>query len=682
MKILITLLLITVSFWSYSQCTVTIETQSDSLDCGDCFDLTAVGVAQDTLLGEDFNSGALGPGWFTSQTLMYTNPCGPTPDGTPAGWFGDQQAHPRELETNDYDLSCGGDICFEMKYATQGGSGSCEGPDLTGEGVDLQYSIDGGVTWVSIHYEAVLNNGTDPIQTQWTQYCHTIPAAAMTTSTRFRWIQTGTSGAGNDHWGLDNIAVLGTICGTYYYDWNVDGTTDPADTNDCIIQNVQTYDVVFTDGISDSCFASIDMYGVIDPNLPNDTSFCGLIDTAIVSNPIGGSGDYDYVWNNGDTDSIYEGPTIGNYYVDIVDVNYPGCTASDSILFQNYPFADVDFDASPLCQGSLTNFTDMSTLPPGFNIDNWSWNFDNQGNTSTDQNPSYEFTGVGTYNVKLTVETEFGCVTDTTIELFIEPSPYANFTYPPVCQGEEIQFTNTSIGNFVNSKWFFETGTDTVYSTDASYTFPSSGTFDVTLTIEDANGDCTNTNTIPVTVLPAPDVSFVADPISGEPVLDVSFFNDPSNLVSNYWDFADGNNTTELNDTIFHSFTDAGVYTVTHTGVDANGCTNTYSTDIFVDFPEVQFEIPNIVTPNNDGVNDGFYINYKAAYETITEFEINILNRWGTSLRTYNEPDFVWDGKSKSGTQVADGTYFYKITFKTLKGKTYNEHGFVQVVNN
>src|SRR5690554_2297184 len=149
-KILSTIILVSFSFWSYSQCTVTIDTASDSLDCGECFDLTAVGLAQQVLMSENFNNNQLGPGWTTNQTVMFNNPCGAPPDGSPSAWFGNQQTQPRILETIDYDMTCGGDICFMMKYAAQGGSGSCEGPDAANEGVKFQYSINGGATWVMI----------------------------------------------------------------------------------------------------------------------------------------------------------------------------------------------------------------------------------------------------------------------------------------------------------------------------------------------------------------------------------------------------------------------------------------------------------------------------------------------------------------------------------------------------
>ncbi|PWH86773.1 PKD domain-containing protein [Brumimicrobium oceani] len=678
MKLLYTAIFVFLAFWSYSQCSVTIQTASDSVDCAECFDLTAVGIAQDTLQYEDFNNG-LSSGWSTTNNVMFGNPCGPTLDGSPALWWGNVPP-PRTLTSVAFDLTCGGDVCFDLDFAGDDGGPHCEDPDQPNEGVYFQYSINNGASWVTIFYFQPTNNKSGPYY-QWANYCFSIPPAAQTTSTLFRWQSDDPTSASNDHWGIDNVAILGNLCNSYYYDWNVDGTTNPADTNICITQNTETYNVIFTDGFQDTCYASIDMHAVMYPNLPNDTSFCGYTDIDIVSNPTGGTGTYDFLWNNGDTDNTIENATTNIYYVDIVDGTYPGCTASDTIDFGMHPNPEVNFSASPLCQGAPTNFIDSTLLPPGFTVDTWNWNFNNQGATSTDQNPSHLFSGVGTYNVKLTVETEFGCTGDTTITFFIEPSPFANFDYTQACQGEEVEFTNTSLGNYENSHWVFTNDTDTIYAEDTTFIFEGSGDYDVTLIVEDINGACISNSTQTVFVNPAPDVSFTADPIFGEPVLDVTFLTDISGLVDNYWDFQDGNTTIELNDTIYNSFEDAGLYNVSHTGTSPEGCTNTYSLEIRVEYPEVILEIPNVFTPNNDGVNDGFYINYIAAYETITEFEIVILNRWGTVVKTYSEPDFIWDGTNKSGNKVSDGTYFYKANFSTIKGQNYEEHGFVQVVN-
>ena len=48
---------------------------------------------------------------------------------------------------------------FEMRYAIQGHSAPCEGPDLTNEGFILQYSLNNS-TWVNIDYWPPLNGGS------------------------------------------------------------------------------------------------------------------------------------------------------------------------------------------------------------------------------------------------------------------------------------------------------------------------------------------------------------------------------------------------------------------------------------------------------------------------------------------------------------------------------------------
>ncbi|PWH81438.1 T9SS type B sorting domain-containing protein [Brumimicrobium oceani] len=265
-KIILFIATIFTANFAISQCDIDINTATTSIDCGNTFVLTAVGTSQISLLDENFNNSTLASGWIPNQPVMFSNPCGAPPDGSPSAWFGNSQPHPRFLETTDYDVTCGGDICFMMKYATQGGSGSCEGPELTSEGVDLQYSLNSGATWVSIAYHPPLNGGYDAYQTTWNQYCYAIPAAAQTTSTRFRWIQGGSHGANNDHWGIDDVLISALNCAVYYYDWAVDGTQNTADTVITQSVNSKTYNVIYTNGIDDTCSASITIDASLSPD--------------------------------------------------------------------------------------------------------------------------------------------------------------------------------------------------------------------------------------------------------------------------------------------------------------------------------------------------------------------------------------------------------------------------------
>ncbi|MEX2485770.1 MAG: PKD domain-containing protein, partial [Brumimicrobium sp.] len=477
-------------------CQLSIDSSlpSDTTDCGDCFTLTAIGEDDVPLLESNFNNNSLGPGWSSNVTVMYSNPCGAPPDGTPAAWFG-LGTQPREMETVDYNVSCGGEICFEMKYATQGGSGNCEGPDLVGEGVYLQYSTNGGATWINIQYHPP-NGGYDPQLTQWNEYCYNIPVAAQTNSTRFRWFQDVGSGAMFDHWGLDNIYVTGTNCGTFYYDWGADGSENVADTNVCLDGNEQTYNVIYTDGLSDTCSASITIYSDLQVELDADTLICGLTEIDLVPTTSGGSGNFDYEWSTGDvTPQLDDVDTTSLYWVEITDIDHPNCNNRDSAMIEIYPNPDIDFSVFPLCLGVPSEFEDATTLPDGYNIDSWNWNFDDNGATSNDQNPIHSFSDVGDYDVTLTVVTENGCDSDSTRMITVDPQPVADFNFEDVCHGETTMFTDESTGDYATTDWDFDDGSPINTESDPAHEYAEDGDYNVTLIITSASGVCGDTIT-------------------------------------------------------------------------------------------------------------------------------------------------------------------------------------------
>ncbi|MCL2414119.1 MAG: gliding motility-associated C-terminal domain-containing protein [Bacteroidales bacterium] len=82
----------------------------------------------------------------------------------------------------------------------------------------------------------------------------------------------------------------------------------------------------------------------------------------------------------------------------------------------------------------------------------------------------------------------------------------------------------------------------------------------------------------------------------------------------------------------------------------------------------MHFEIPNVFTPNGDGINDEFKINWRYPLQNIVVFTIRIFNRWGNLVFESNDPNFEWDGNNQAtGRPAPDGTYFYVIEF-TLPG--------------
>ncbi|GIV34699.1 MAG: hypothetical protein KatS3mg031_2234 [Chitinophagales bacterium] len=199
-------------YQAVAQCVVTASLTEPDIICGDCTVLNASGRGQGlSVFSENFNSG-VPVGWDTTQQARFDNPCSPTGvDGTPHIWFGNSSGVPRLLRTIPYDLTpatAGVTVCFDLLFATQtGNSGTpCEGPDEPDEGVYLQYSTDGGVTWHTIHYFDP-NGGTDPLLVNWNNWCFQLPQDAISPNTQIRWFQDNDSGADFDHWGLDNVVI-------------------------------------------------------------------------------------------------------------------------------------------------------------------------------------------------------------------------------------------------------------------------------------------------------------------------------------------------------------------------------------------------------------------------------------------------------------------------------------------
>jgi len=65
--------------------------------------------------------------------------------------------------------------------------------------------------------------------------------------------------------------------------------------------------------------------------------------------------------------------------------------------------------------------------------------------------------------------------------------------------------------------------------------------------------------------------------------------------------------------------------------------------------------IPNVFTPNNDGVNDTFHVN------CLTEsWNLFIYDRWGNLVYASKQGQgAAWDGYNMVGLKVDDGVYFY-----------------------
>jgi len=101
----------------------------------------------------------------------------------------------------------------------------------------------------------------------------------------------------------------------------------------------------------------------------------------------------------------------------------------------------------------------------------------------------------------------------------------------------------------------------------------------------------------------------------------------------------------------------AGCYAIT--AIDSFNNESPMSDTICVDNCPV-YELPNIITPGGDGVNDSFRPHYGWRY--VKEVEMHIYNRWGEEIFFTTDPALGWGGTTKTGDLLPNGTYFYVCT--------------------
>ena len=121
------------------------------------------------------------------------------------------------------------------------------------------------------------------------------------------------------------------------------------------------------------------------------------------------------------------------------------------------------------------------------------------------------------------------------------------------------------------------------------------------------------------------------------------------------------------------------IISITYTviGTDTNNCTNTDSIIVNVILSSSNQRVPNVFTPNGDGMNECFSID---SANTIKSLSFYIFNRWGDQVFYSANPEGCWDGKNENGQSVSDGTYFYIIEGETNCGLQFKMRGTVLLV--
>ncbi len=372
-----------------------------------------------------------------------------------------------------------------------------------------------------------------------------------------------------------------------------------------------TYTIASAVGIQSSAAcadtAFVDVVVVPAPTisiLADNLSGCGDVSVNFQESSTNAD-DWDWDFGNGNTFNGSTPPTQnyntpGDFVVNVSATNSAGCinTAQEIVSVFNSPV--VDFIADNVCEGTIAQFTDISTSDGGDPIISWAWDFGDSF-TSIEENPTHQYALAGTYNATLSVST-INCNASITTLLTVEAAPIPIFS-PDLnsgCAPLEITFSNTSIDSD-SYAWDFgdQSGSFMEEPVHTFYNFTNSDTTYTVILTASSNFGCYQNDSLDITVSPGAQAAFTdnAQPPGCAPFL-AEFTNTSYGASSYQWSFGDGSSTSsDENPTHVYNNNTGFIqtYDVQLIAYSPNGCNDTIVSAMTV-FPEPDFTFD--VTPD------------------------------------------------------------------------------------
>jgi PKD repeat protein len=218
------------------------------------------------------------------------------------------------------------------------------------------------------------------------------------------------------------------------------------------------------------------------PSINSIATYCALDTINLSGTSTNNSNVSDWTWTIG-TDTLngqnvsYFNSTPGQYTVSLTTITYDNCdtTVYDTLIIHSYPKAQIWIDECGLdtvCLNQSFTFNDSSvTYPFGGNITQYAWDFDNDGSVEyTSSSASHSFSSTGIRQLKLSVTTQFGCIDDTIIDVYVNAPPFNNFEIvdSSICGPSTFAISVTDTG-IIDSSYYelyvINSGTKTVIQT-------------------------------------------------------------------------------------------------------------------------------------------------------------------------------------------------------------------------
>jgi len=295
---------------------------------------------------------------------------------------------------------------------------------------------------------------------------------------------------------------------------------------------------------------------------------------------------------------------------------------------------------------------------------------------------TYTFNTVGTYYISLTGSDN--CSTNespqTRVDVYPVPQPQFDADVKSGCNRILVHFTNltadapTAPASSLAYLWVFGDGTQATGFTPPTHIFAHRATpYTVTLTATNPATGCSNIiakqNFITVTNPPGTQFAVKPDTVISIPYYHFSFVDVTSgNPISWYWTFGDGATSTRRNNE--YTYADTGLYKVTLTTANSQGCDSTVSHMVRITGVPGQLFLPNAFEPA--GLSTQLRT-FMAKGSGIKKWHMQIFNNyaqlvWETStLSEKGEPVDGWDGTFK-GMPAPQGVYVWQVSATFING--------------
>lgn len=161
-------------------------------------------------------------------------------------------------------------------------------------------------------------------------------------------------------------------------------------------------------------------------------------------------------------------------------------------------------------------------------------------------------------------------------------------------------------------------------------------------------------------------------PFDSQPVefIDFSQFG-----VTGLWDLGNGETEPYVpGERVFASFEQAGDYTASLILFNEGGCEAGFELNVCI-LPPTPVFIPDIFSPNDDGLNDVLFVRGLG----IVSMQFEVYDRWGERVFESSHPDHGWDGRFR-GRTMPSGAYTWVLNARLNNGTTDTRSGTVRLV--